>query len=592
MESLVRRTHEQEEEGKSRSQHRPMANAQNAFNVQPQPDPTSTSYLTHDNLISSPYTSFQFSSFRATSPLRTTTKSPNQLVEAESQLLSRTISTDSNSSASSPPTFFPSSNSRSQQQKHQQLSSLRHDTCSPRYDSNSFTFDSSDSEEEEELIGTPRDREGVVSNAKAAQGLIGVVGSYGSTTGEVRECQGGRRMGTPMSRSGSGGMSKSPLGFVQSFGHDLSLVSEEERKPITKVEEEVGLGLGLDLSSSRSSKPAQALSTAETRKSRSIDGASFIPFGLSPHSDEFVFHACPSLRSYALENPVSPPSVQSHQVDDFRDYERQRQVYNTPPHSRDDSHTSSIGYDPTCTIPTSPQDSTTRPSGGPLQKLFLPASLPPPFVPSQPHSSPQSPCEQINDPAYPLSLADTHLVASLHNGRVPTMEQLAPADPVEPGLVVGMINGSMPIVNTGNQGPMIVQAGDWKCGACAFVVRVASPRLILTLLLIIVSLVSIELATSTNLHEMFPLRKRRGKCHHHQFPPSSDSCLSAFSRADSPSSTSHQSRWVNPVSLHPSFCSRIWHSCESSFFLFPFSYLYHRVASRIYSTSSSREREI
>ncbi|GAA6036208.1 hypothetical protein JCM8097_006836 [Rhodosporidiobolus ruineniae] len=63
---------------------------------------------------------------------------------------------------------------------------------------------------------------------------------------------------------------------------------------------------------------------------------------------------------------------------------------------------------------------------------------------------------------YPLSPADTDRIAKLHNGRIPTVQQLAPPD-VVPGAC------QQPIVNTGNQGPMVVQAGDWRCGVCTFV---------------------------------------------------------------------------------------------------------------------------
>ncbi|GAA6015468.1 hypothetical protein JCM10207_008605 [Rhodosporidiobolus poonsookiae] len=63
---------------------------------------------------------------------------------------------------------------------------------------------------------------------------------------------------------------------------------------------------------------------------------------------------------------------------------------------------------------------------------------------------------------YPLSPADTDRIAKLHNGRIPTAQQLAPPEVVPTAC-------QQPIVNTGNQGPMVVQAGDWRCGVCAFV---------------------------------------------------------------------------------------------------------------------------
>ncbi|BGP57986.1 hypothetical protein JCM8202v2_005643 [Rhodotorula sphaerocarpa] len=58
---------------------------------------------------------------------------------------------------------------------------------------------------------------------------------------------------------------------------------------------------------------------------------------------------------------------------------------------------------------------------------------------------------------YPLSPEDVERVAKLHNGRIPSIQQLAPADNARS-------DKYEPIVNTGNQGPMVVQAGDWRCG--------------------------------------------------------------------------------------------------------------------------------
>lgn len=64
---------------------------------------------------------------------------------------------------------------------------------------------------------------------------------------------------------------------------------------------------------------------------------------------------------------------------------------------------------------------------------------------------------------YPLSPTDVERIATLHNGRIPSLDQLAPPEHLSS-------NAYEPIVNTGNQGPMIVQAGDWRCGTCSFVV--------------------------------------------------------------------------------------------------------------------------
>lgn len=68
---------------------------------------------------------------------------------------------------------------------------------------------------------------------------------------------------------------------------------------------------------------------------------------------------------------------------------------------------------------------------------------------------------------YPLSPTDVERIATLHNGRIPSLDQLAPPEHLSS-------NTYEPIVNTGNQGPMIVQAGDWRCGTCSFVVSRSS----------------------------------------------------------------------------------------------------------------------
>lgn len=71
----------------------------------------------------------------------------------------------------------------------------------------------------------------------------------------------------------------------------------------------------------------------------------------------------------------------------------------------------------------------------------------------------------------PLSEADSDLVAELHSGRRPSMAQCCPPDEMETGMIpIG--KGVPEIVNTGNQGPMIVQVGDWMCGVCTFVVSI------------------------------------------------------------------------------------------------------------------------
>lgn len=112
------------------------------------------------------------------------------------------------------------------------------------------------------------------------------------------------------------------------------------------------------------------------------------------------------------------------------------------------------------TPPHTPQRSPSLPLRPPPLQQHLPPT--PPIYSSLPlHPPPPPPPQQ-----YPLTPRDTALIASLHNGRTPSLEQLAPPEHESGG-------GQQPIVNTGNQGRMVVQQGDWACGVCSFVVSLA-----------------------------------------------------------------------------------------------------------------------
>ena len=127
----------------------------------------------------------------------------------------------------------------------------------------------------------------------------------------------------------------------------------------------------------------------------------------------------------------------------------------------------------------------------------LPPS-PPPYHP--PHFYPSLPRQRT----YPLSQVEAEAVAHAHNGRVPSLLQLAPPSDSD----------HAPIINTGNQGPMIVQQGDWSCGVCGFVVSerrsAENRRRRLTFIA--------ELAPPQDLPAMLPLRERHRQHPHHQLP--------------------------------------------------------------------------
>lgn len=101
-------------------------------------------------------------------------------------------------------------------------------------------------------------------------------------------------------------------------------------------------------------------------------------------------------------------------------------------------------------------------TSAPSQQTHL---LPSPFSSSRPSyvapgPEPLQPCPS---PTGPLSATELAQVAALHNGRVPALEQMAPT----PQLATNGL--PPPIVNTGNQGRMVPQLGDWRCGTCTFV---------------------------------------------------------------------------------------------------------------------------
>ncbi|GAA6060881.1 hypothetical protein JCM10212_000164 [Sporobolomyces blumeae] len=122
-------------------------------------------------------------------------------------------------------------------------------------------------------------------------------------------------------------------------------------------------------------------------------------------------------------------------------------------------------------VPVRPEELEARVAPSPKVSL-LPAapicanrdsSYPSPFAARRPSYVPPGPEPSPSPPSVSLSPSALAHIASLHNGRVPTAEQLAPAPQ-------DAADGSPPpIVNTGNQGKMVVQAGDWRCGSCTFV---------------------------------------------------------------------------------------------------------------------------
>ncbi|GAA5978664.1 hypothetical protein JCM11641_002805 [Rhodosporidiobolus odoratus] len=307
--------------------------------------------------------------------------------------------------------------------------------------------------------------------------------------------------------------------FFPSFGDYLPSVKQEERQRQVELQ---GHGVGLGLFGAITSQQDRHVERV-TRRTRGLtlqrgDGKEQeeIPFSPDTVDDSFTFFPSPKFTSengsgsYASTKPTSnntasslfppkvghpvlylPPSISSSvsQLPGFpatpprtpvrTSFSQQQQQSGQYPVSLPRvstanlaAHTAAVvnGYFaespsvPVATatsvsLPPTPTSLTIPLSTSPYYSTTPPAALstsPAPVAVPIPVSSSEL------QAAYPLSPADTDRIAKLHNGRIPTMQQLSPPE-VLPGI------GQQPIVNTGNQGPMVVQAGDWRCGVCAFV---------------------------------------------------------------------------------------------------------------------------
>ncbi|GAA6020369.1 hypothetical protein JCM10207_002085 [Rhodosporidiobolus poonsookiae] len=85
----------------------------------------------------------------------------------------------------------------------------------------------------------------------------------------------------------------------------------------------------------------------------------------------------------------------------------------------------------------------------------------PPTSHSRPHV-PVIPTAPASFTGFGLSLTRLKQIASLHGGRAPTSAQLAPPETALATMIAA------PVVDTGNQGVMVAQPGDWRCGECDF----------------------------------------------------------------------------------------------------------------------------
>ncbi|GAA5872755.1 hypothetical protein JCM1840_004509 [Sporobolomyces johnsonii] len=230
----------------------------------------------------------------------------------------------------------------------------------------------------------------------------------------------------------------------------------------------------------------------------------FDPFGhVSPNTDSFTFFPSPGFK--AGDAKVTSTSTQPTSTSaSLRSPEPEAAPQSFPSQQQQQRYASTQGQTQLPGFPITPPRTPTRalslrptqllqhshslplPSPSPSRSTFLAVPVPPrgqvlpasaPSASYYPSASPAAvpravspaPYEQASSglstsstAAYPLSPTDTDRIAKLHNGRIPTLEQLAPPEVAHPC-------SQQPIVNTGNQGPMVVQVGDWRCGVCSFV---------------------------------------------------------------------------------------------------------------------------
>ncbi|KAM0747984.1 hypothetical protein T439DRAFT_87813 [Meredithblackwellia eburnea MCA 4105] len=218
-----------------------------------------------------------------------------------------------------------------------------------------------------------------------------------------------------------------------------------------RSQDSLGLGLSIERQRSRNSIDAPFMIATQP----SVNSSS----PLSPFNahigDSFTF--CPSTSFRHVTSSTTPPARSPastlHPNSAIKTPKSQFLLPLTPPRSRSTSPFS---------LPPGPPPSMALP---PTPPNFSPLPLPPPTpsAPSAIFSSRTLTAVPPKKSAYPLSPEDTARIATLHDGRVPSLDQLAPPMDIE------VAAGAQPIVNTGNQGPMVVQPGDWKCGTCSFV---------------------------------------------------------------------------------------------------------------------------
>ncbi|GAA5913530.1 hypothetical protein JCM5296_007579 [Sporobolomyces johnsonii] len=214
---------------------------------------------------------------------------------------------------------------------------------------------------------------------------------------------------------------------------------------------DVGLGLWLTDAEKELAKVEQALTNLAIADDEDVEEDDddfelppFDPFGADSPA---VLHTASFVR---LETAPSPPVRESL----LRPIAVRPANFKTTSHPPVDvAHSAPSSFAPHSLLP-SPFAASSAPPPPP------PASFPfaarPCYVAPGPESSAPSQCPL-------LSPEEAAHIAALHNGRIPTSQQMAPpTQPPSYGL-------PPPIVNTGNQGPMVVQAGDWRCGTCSFV---------------------------------------------------------------------------------------------------------------------------
>ncbi|GAA5903116.1 zinc finger Ran-binding domain-containing protein [Sporobolomyces salmoneus] len=257
---------------------------------------------------------------------------------------------------------------------------------------------------------------------------------------------------TPALSSSSFSSSRSHTSpFPSPTSSSSSSIDSELYNSPGRDKQDVGLGLWLEEQERKAAQMEKALSEFSISATSASPSTSY-----SSSWSQDVESTLPKFDPFGSASPVLVQRASCIKFEQIPSPPTQQRVHRPVPIHP--SYSSSSSPQQTSLLPAAVISSSTSPHRREAPSPFSftrPSYVAPGPEPHSPSSSSSS-----NGPLSPNELAQ---VAALHNGRVPSVEQMCPSQPVAS-------NGlPPPIVNTGNQGRMVPQMGDWRCGTCTFV---------------------------------------------------------------------------------------------------------------------------